>query len=192
MNSKYSQAVNPLIPIYAGVMLFGSLCGAILLSLVNTELGSQLTQIVAGFVTIRQQGDLSSIIISCGTMNLILVSIIMFSGYCSVGLPIILFSSFFKGLSYGIMTGLIYCYYTSPFCYITLTMLPFCLVSAAIIILTCKNATKQSLLAFRKGDSQERALKAYNLQCLLAIGGICMISAAEGLVVLLIGRLFHL
>ena len=164
MNSRSRRYINPLIPIYGIIIVIGTLIGVLSLSFINIELSEQLSLVVSNYMQIRQSESLSSIIISSGSLNLIIVLVLLFSGYCSVGWPIIAFAALFKGISYGVMTGLIYSYFQGTFLYITLTILPFYVASCFVIIFICKDATRRSLAGFRRVKGSEVTMTGYNMQ----------------------------
>lgn len=179
--------------LYGAFMICGVAVGVVLLTTVDQSYKQQLLDVVGGYVSHRSGQSFVATAGSACTMNILLLMLLMFCGYCSVSLPLIGGIAAFKGLGYGVATAMVYSIYgIKALPYVNLLILPNALLSSLVIINSCRESSLNATGQWgREGQSRDQ-IKEFNFK-IFRNGIILILSGVlEGLLFFTIGRFFTL
>lgn len=184
---------NTLDLLYGAFMICGIAVGVILLTTVDQSYKQQLLDVVGGYVTHRSGQSFAATVGSACTMNILLVMLLMFCGYCSVSLPLIGCIAAFKGLGYGVSTAMVYSIYgIQALPYVNLLILPNALFSSLVIINSCREATLNASGQWGRAEQSREQIKDFNFKIFRNIVILLLAGLLEALLFFTIGRFLTL
>lgn len=184
---------NSLDLLYGAFMICGVAVGVVLLTTVDQSYKQELLDVVGGYLTHRNGQSFAATVGSACSMNILLVMLLLFCGYCSVSLPLIGFISAFKGLGYGISTAMVYSIYgIQALPYVSLLILPNALLSSLVIINSCHEATTQASGQWGRAEQSREQIKEYNFKIFRNMVILLLSGILEALLFLVFGRFLSL
>ncbi len=179
--------------LYGAFMICGVAVGVILLTTVDQSYKQKLLEVVGGYVSHRSGQSFVATVGSACSLNILLVMLLMFCGYCSLTLPIIGAIAAFKGLGYGVSTAMVYSIYgIQALPYVNLLILPNALISSLVIINSCREATVNASGQWGRGEQSREQIKDFNFKIFRNSIILILSGVLEGSLFFTIGRFLTL
>lgn len=150
---------------YAALMsllLVGTLLGSLFCAQTDNGLTDELGSLQSGFVSLRQDPDLASVLLRTLSSSTIFLAALFVSGFCAVGHPIAAAVLLLRGMGFGVVLSQLYLSFGSRGVLWSLALvLPNAVVSGAALVFGARESLNFSnmYILFSLSDRQVDGLK---------------------------------
>ena len=178
---------------YAALMsllLVGVLLGSLFCAQMDTGMTNELASLQSGFVSLRQDPDLASVLLRTLSSSTIFLAVLFISGFCAVGHPVCAAALLIRGMGFGVVLSQLYLTFGSRGVVWSLALvLPNAVVSGSALVFAARESLNFSnryilfSLSDRQVDGMKEQLRLYCakflvLEAVLAVsaGADCVIT----------------